>query len=150
MGRSMVKDVMSAWVHWVPAEMLLDDAITRLRTLRVSHLFVGTPDNLMGVLSEREVQRAVGPSLAADNQAEYEQIVNGFTVEEIMERDGVCVEVDAAAVEATQLMGEYDAYVLPVLDGCVVVGQIVKSEVVPVTQLRSDVIVTPYVPAMAA
>ncbi|MBX7114209.1 MAG: CBS domain-containing protein [Myxococcaceae bacterium] len=147
MGHSMVKDVMSAWMHWVPPEMLLDDAITRLRILRVSHLFVGTPDKLMGVLSEREVQRAVGPALAADNQAEYEQLVNGFTVEEIMERDGVCVELDATATEAVQLMRDNNTYVVPVLDGCVVVGQVTQREVVPV---GDDAPKMPYAPALAA
>jgi|CXWL01.1.fsa_nt_gi CBS domain-containing protein len=150
MSGSTVKDVMSQWVSWVSPDMLLDDAITLMRTSRVSHLFVGTPENLLGVLSEREVQAAVGPALAEDDQQQYDQIVNGFTVEEIMAREGVCVEVDASVNEAAELLAEQNRYAVPVLEGCKVVGLITRGDVVPVFAFRQKVVRLPYEPAAHA
>lgn len=150
MSGSTVKDVMSQWVSWVSPDILLDEAITLMRTSRVSHLFVGSPEHLLGVLSEREVQAAVGPALAEDDQQQYEQIVNGFTVEEIMAREGVCVEVDASVSEAAELLAEQNAYAVPVLEGCKVVGLLTLGDVVPVIAFRPKVLITPYEPASQA
>lgn len=155
MSGPTVKDVMTVAVDWVTGDMLLADAVRLLRASRATHLFVGSPEHLVGVLSEREVDAAVGADVSKEPPVHSALLNNGFTVDQVMERDGVCIEMQASLKEAGDLMLEHGVHAVPVLDGCTVVGLLKREDLEPkpkvepqVSSAPASVIVLPYEPAM--
>ncbi len=109
-----VAELMQAEVLETFREELITEAAARMRDHQVGSLMVVEGEDLVGILSERDVLRAVAegrsPALT--------------TVGECMTRDPITARPGMPADEAALIMIERDVRHLPVVDGSRLVGMI--------------------------
>ena len=115
-----------------PDETVLE-ARDRFREGGFRHLPVVEGDRLLGVVSDRDVLRAAGPSLGLH---EYEPDVGpdiDRPLHEIMTRDVVTADPLMSVEEAADTMLRHDVSALPVLDEGRLIGIVTTADVLRLT-----------------
>lgn len=106
-----VSDHMTRAVRTVDTDQAIEEAIDACRELAVRHLPVMEDGRFMGILSDRDLRRAIGRGVALDTP-----------VREAMTRDTLIVEPHERMSRAATLMHEAKISALPVLDDGELVG----------------------------
>ena len=95
-------------------------AIDRFRDWRIRHVPVVSGDELIGMVSDRDVRMAMGRALIADAQDQQDGTLDVYNepIENIMARTVVTIEPEASLSEAVHVMLENRISALPVgVDG---------------------------------
>ena len=116
-----VGDIMSGDVLSVDPDTRLQDAAARMHERRVGAVVVLEAERLVGILTERDVLRAVATGSV------------GGSVAQAMTRSPETVEVDESAGQAAALMIHGGFRHLPVVQGPTVVGMISIRDLVRLT-----------------
>lgn len=128
-----VRDIMTRSTETASPDETVLEARDRFREGGFRHLPVVEDDCLLGVVSDRDVLRAAGPSLGLN---EFEPDV-GTNIDrplrEIMTRDVVTADPLMSVEEAADTMLRHDVSALPVLDEGRLVGIVTTADVLRLT-----------------
>jgi acetoin utilization protein AcuB len=128
-----VRDIMTRTTETASPDETVLEARDRFREGGFRHLPVVEDGRLLGVVSDRDVLRAAGPSLGLN---EFEPDV-GTNIDrplrEIMTRDVVTADPLMSVEEAADTMLRYEVSALPVLDEGRLVGILTTADVLRLT-----------------
>lgn len=93
------------------------DAVLLMRSSGFRHLPVVNAGRLVGLLSDRDVQRASPSMFGKMSPEEYNRIFETTPVEKVMAREPVAVNPDTAVTEVVQMMHERKFGSVPVVEG---------------------------------
>jgi CBS domain-containing protein len=118
-----VAELMQAEVLATLPEELLTEAAARMRDHQVGSLMVVEGEDLVGILSERDILRAVAEGLSPALTE----------VRQCMTRDPITARPGMPADEAALIMIERDVRHLPVVEGSRLVGMISAKDLLPMS-----------------
>lgn len=130
----LVRDVMSTSVITVePATILLDAALL-LRGNSIRHMPVVENGQLVGVLTERDVQRCAPSRLIPITEDGYNAVFANATVGRVMIREPKFVSSSTPLLGAMAIMQQERIGCLPVVDDGLLVGILTRSDLVDTLQ----------------
>ncbi len=124
-----IRDIMTREVETAPPDETVLDARDRFRFGGFRHLPVVDGDRLLGVVSDRDVLHAAGPSLGPTEFDEDGGPGVDRTLREIMTRDLVTADPTMSVEEAADTMLRENVSALPVLDEGRLVGIVTTADV---------------------
>ena len=123
-----VRDVMtSAPITVDPGTQLLDAALA-LRSNSIRHLPVLEGEELVGLLSDRDIQRSAPSRLIPISEEGYNAVFQRNTVNRVMTRDPVVISPDAVLADAIVLMQQSRCGSLPVVEHGKLVGILTRGD----------------------
>jgi acetoin utilization protein AcuB len=129
-----VRDIMTYEVVTVePTALLLDAALT-LRAGSIRHLLVVEDDLLVGVLSDRDIQRCAPSRLMPVSEEDYNAVFADTTVTRVMTRNPETVSSNTPLAAAITTMQQSRFGCLPVVDDDKLVGLLTRSDLVDALQ----------------
>jgi len=123
-----VRDHMSEHVIEVEPHTSLRRAIEAMRSKRIHHLCVMDGANLLGILSDRDIARALPSPLVDFDWGDYDTALDSITARQTMTRAPTTVKPDTPMGEAARLMLERGIHALPVREGNRVVGVLSETD----------------------
>jgi len=127
---SFVREVMTTSVVSVEPSTALVDAALLLRGNSIRHLLVMEGEELVGLLTDRDIQRCAPSRLIPISEEDYNAIFAETTVNRVMTRNPQTVSstTPLATAIATMQQGRFGC--LPVVDEGLVVGILTRSDLV--------------------
>ena len=119
----MTKEVVT-----IESNVPLLDAALMLRSSAIRHLLVMQANKLVGVLSDRDVQRCAPSRLIPITEEGYNAVFAQTSVDKIMTRAPETVSPGTPLVEAVALMQQSRFGCLPVLEGDAIVGILTRGD----------------------
>lgn len=123
-----VRKFMASPVTSLPSGARLLDAGLLLRAGRIRHIPIIDDGKLVGILSDRDIQRCTPSMLTRVSAEEYNSIFEDTPVAKVMTRDPQHISPDATLHEAAALLHEGKLGCLPVVENGEVVGIITKDD----------------------
>lgn len=124
-----VRELMTKDVFTLTVDHKLDLANDIMQWQRIRHIpVVDKLDNLVGMLTHRDLLRAAVSSIANISSSEQKEIFGYVFVKEVMSKDVITIHPDADLRDAAQLMMHNKLGCLPVIDGRKLVGIITESD----------------------
>ena len=118
----LVRDLMTSPVTTLPPQARLLDAALLLRRSGFRHVVIAEGDQLVGIVSDRDVQRFAPSLLMKITPEEYNAIFENTQVERVMTRNPFAVSSSSPLSEAVQLLHDHKLGCLPVVDDGRLVG----------------------------
>ena len=140
----LVRDYMMSALTTIPHESSLLDAAMTLRRSSIRHLPIVDGENLVGIITERDVLRCSPSLLSEITQEEYNAIFENTPIERVMTRDPMSVTPDSPIRDAILLMLDRKMGCLPVVEGARLVGILTRSDLLNVLV---NLLPTPPAPA---
>lgn len=113
----LVREIMTRDVTTLNHDATLLDAALLLRSCGYRHLPVVDEGRLVGLLSDRDVQRA-SPSMFGDiSPEEYNRVFETTPVTKVMARDPATVKPNTPIKEVVQLMHDQKFGSVPIVEG---------------------------------
>ncbi len=130
----LVRDIMTRPAVTVePVTLLLDAALT-MRASSIRHLPVVEGERLVGLLTDRDVQRCAPSRLIPISEQEYNAVFADTTVSRVMTREPLPIAPDSPLLRAIESMQQTRYGCLPVVEGEQLVGIITRSDLVDALQ----------------
>ena len=123
-----VRDIMTRHVETASPEETVLEARDRFREGGFRHLPVVDGERLLGVVSDRDVLRAAGPSLGLSAFDDDEGTEVDRTLREIMTRDVIWADPTMSVEEAADTMLREELSALPVLDEGHLIGIVTTAD----------------------
>jgi acetoin utilization protein AcuB len=127
-----VSKLMSRKLITVSPDDSVERAVQLLRQRGVRHLLVLKDGRLIGIVSDRDLKRALDPAKAKKrkmlNLGGLFFLLEPFAVREIMSRDVVSIEPDATPQTAASLMVDMKFGALPVVKNSTLLGIITETD----------------------
>jgi acetoin utilization protein AcuB len=118
----LVRDCMSAPASSLPKDACLLDAVLTFRRTGFRHLPIVDDGRIVGIISERDIQR-VSPSLLSNVvQEEYNSVFEKTRLKDVMTRDPVTVTPDTPLRDAAIILNDQKVGCLPVAVNGTLVG----------------------------
>lgn len=124
----LVREIMTVHVVTVRPDETLDVAVSELRSRRIRHLLVADEGRLVGIVSDRDVKRALPSLLEGATQEEHDRLLASTPVAKIMTREPASVASHATVREALDEMINHRYSALPVVDDGRIVGIISTTD----------------------
>lgn len=124
----LVRDVMTSPVITVSPSAALLDAALLLRGNNIRHLPVAQDGRLVGLLSDRDIQRCAPSRLLDITEERYNEIFASTTVESIMTRDPETVLSATPLLDALEVMQQSRFGCLPVTENGELVGILTRGD----------------------
>lgn len=124
-----VQDVMQSNVLTVTPRATLPEAISLAQQRGIRHLPVLDDGRLVGILSDRDLKRAMASPASSLSRHEQAEAMARITVDEIMTRDVVTVGPRFPLEEAARLMLKEKISALPVTEEGRLVGIVTETDV---------------------
>jgi CBS domain-containing protein len=123
MPESLVREYMTRQPTTLRAEAKLRDAVELVMVRRIRHIpIVDGQGGLVGIITDRDVKRALPSQLSALAGEEYELILDGTPISRVMTREPHTVAADTPVAQAVEKLLAAKVGGLPVLDGGKLVG----------------------------
>lgn len=127
-----ISDLMSTKLFTVAADDSVEGAVRLLQQRGVRHLLVLDGHDLVGILSDRDIKRALDPAKSKRkkllNLGGLFFLLEPILVKEIMTKDPVSIAPSATAQEAATLMVNRKFGALPVVSRGKLVGIVTESD----------------------
>ncbi len=124
----MVRELMTTELITLRQGESLNLAEQTMQLGRVRHLPVVDGDNLVGLVTHRDLLRAQISALAEVSRDERKEIHTAIPVKDIMTRDVLTIGPDAPAVDAARMMIENKVGCVPVVEGPRLVGILTEAD----------------------
>ncbi len=125
----LVKDIMKTHLVTLNADSKLGFANDIMYLGRIRHLPVVKDENVVGILTQRDLYRASLTSILT-NWKENKEFLDSIKVSEVMTKNVITVTPDAAIEEAAQIMIDKKVGGLPVVkDKNKLVGLVTETDV---------------------
>lgn len=113
----VVREIMSTNLTTLDQEARLLDAALLMRSSGFRHLPIVHGGRLVGLVSDRDIQRATPSLLGKVSQEEYNRIFETTPITRIMRRDVLTVAPTTPIRDAVRLLYENKLGCLPVVEG---------------------------------
>jgi acetoin utilization protein AcuB len=123
-----VRQFMASPVTSLPSSARLLDAGLLLRAGRIRHIPIIDDGQLIGILSDRDIQRCTPSMLTRVSAEEYNAIFEDTPVWKVMTRDPQYISPDASLHTAAALLHSDKLGCLPVVENGQVIGIITKDD----------------------
>lgn len=130
----VVQDVMTREVVSVSPSTVLLDAALLLRASALRHLPVVEEGKLVGILTERDVQRCAPSRLIPITEDSYNAVFAETTVVRVMTREPKTVSSRTPLLEAIGVMQQGKYGCLPVVDEGALVGILTRGDLIDALQ----------------
>lgn len=117
-----VRDLMTPNPRTLDADATLGDAVAIMKRHKIRHLPILDGDEVVGVVSERDVKMALGPDASKLNIESIDPRQADGSVSWFMSEGVISVDANALAIDACDLFLEHRVGALAVLDGRELVG----------------------------
>jgi acetoin utilization protein AcuB len=125
----LVQDVMGKPVVTVVPATTLPDAVRTMRDAGVRHLPVVDGDRLVGIVSDRDLKRAMASSATSLQAHELTYLLDRIRIAEIMTRTVVTIAPMFPVEDAARIMVRDRISALPVTEGGRLVGIVTETDV---------------------
>jgi len=125
----LVSDVMQAAVLTITPKTSLPEAIRLVQHRGVRHLPVVEDDRLVGIVSDRDLKRAMASSATSLERHELRYLLDTVTVDEIMTRAVITVGRMFPIEEAARIMVKEKVSALPVTEPGRLIGIVTETDV---------------------
>jgi acetoin utilization protein AcuB len=126
-----VGDYMSPDVFSANASDSLRSITVIVQIRKIRHIPVVDDDGkLVGIVTDRDLKRALPSPLSPSAAGEYDEIVDTTSVDRVMTREPFTVASGASLIESTREMAERKVGGLPVVNGDELVGMFTTSDAV--------------------
>jgi acetoin utilization protein AcuB len=125
-----VQSFMSGPPVTIPLKARLVDAALLMRRASVRHLLVVEGGRLVGLLTDRDLQRCAPSRLIPITEDAYNDMFANTTVDRVMVRDPRTIPVSAPVTEAITTMQQAQIGCLPVMDGEKIVGIVTRWDLI--------------------
>ncbi|MFQ5817226.1 MAG: CBS domain-containing protein [Terriglobia bacterium] len=112
----LVRDIMGTNLTTLDHESRLLDAVLLMRSSGYRHLPVLNGDKLVGIVSDRDVQRVAPSLLSRISQEEYNRIFEGTPITRVMVREVLTVTPTTPVQEAVKIIYENKFGCIPVVE----------------------------------
>ena len=126
----LVRDFMTANAMTIASTARLLDAALLMRRSGLRHLPVVDGDRLVGVITDRDVQRCAPSRLIPINEDDYNAVFENTTVERVMCREPKTIALTALLSEAIAVFQQARVGCLPVLEKDKVVGILTRWDLI--------------------
>jgi acetoin utilization protein AcuB len=126
----LVQGLMSGPPVTIPLKARLVDAALLMRRSSVRHLLVVEGGRLVGLLTDRDLQRCAPSRLIPITEEAYNDMFANTPVERVMVRDPRTIPVSAPVIEAITTMQQAQIGCLPVMDGEKIVGIVTRWDLI--------------------
>ncbi len=123
-----VRDYMTPGPTTLTPEARLLDAVLTIRGMNIRHLPIVSDGKLVGLLTDRDVNR-FSPSILRASQEEYNQVFEQTLVRTVMTKNVTTVEPDTPLADAVSLLMSNKLGCLPVVEGEQLVGILSVTDV---------------------
>lgn len=126
-----IKDIMTPQPLCLSVEDTVSDALAILKAHKdIRHLPVTDDDELVGIVSERDLRSILGYLTAMSERGRVEEVdLLHYSVDRVMTRGVFTVTPDDPIIKAAQLFGERKIGALPVVKGKQLVGILSYTDV---------------------
>ena len=125
----LVSDVMQAAVLTITPKTSLPEAIRLVQHRGVRHLPVVEDDRLVGIVSDRDLKRAMASSATSLERHELRYLLDTVTVDEIMTRAVITIGRMFPIEEAARVMVREKVSALPVTEQGRLIGIVTETDV---------------------
>jgi acetoin utilization protein AcuB len=119
---------MTTEVVTIDSDALLLDAALQLRAGAIRHLLVVEENKLVGVLTDRDIQRCAPSRLIPITEQGYNAVFAETRVNKVMTREPQTVSPSTPLIEAVASMQESRFGCLPVLEDGAIVGILTRGD----------------------
>lgn len=127
-----IADLMSTKLYTVGPDDSVEGAVRHLQQRGVRHLLVLDGHDLVGILSDRDLKRALDPTKSKRkkllNLGGLFFLLEPILVREIMTRNPIAIGPDAHAQEAAAIMVKNRFGALPVVKGSKLIGIVTETD----------------------
>jgi CBS domain-containing protein len=141
--RQSVRDKMRSDVVQATPHMPLDHIVGLFRARRIRHIPIVEDGGVRGIISDRDVRRALGWSVIRDAQAQEQGRLaqpDPQCAADIMQTPVLSIGPRAPLSEALQLMLGHGIHALPVVEEGRLVGMVTQSDLVRLIAQQRDVV----------
>jgi acetoin utilization protein AcuB len=124
----LVSTFMTAKVQSLSPDDRLLEAALLMRSSHFRHIPIVEDGQLVGILTDRDIQRCTPSLLARVSPEEYNAIFEETEISRVMTREPLKISPDAPLVEAVTLLREKKLGCLPVVENGKLVGIITKAD----------------------
>ncbi len=110
-----VENIMSEPVHCILPEVTLGELREIFKQVSYHHLLVSRDNNLLGVISDRDVLRMSSPFIGTSNATDQDQSLLETKAQDIMSTTLITVKKDTLVDTAAILLLEHNISCLPVV-----------------------------------
>ncbi|MBZ5703002.1 MAG: CBS domain-containing protein [Acidobacteriia bacterium] len=129
-GEYRVQDIMTGAPVTIEASAKLLDAALLLRSASIRHLLVVEGETLVGILSDRDLQRYAPSRLVSITEQEYNAVFTSTLVGRVMTPNPRTISPTATLLEAIAVFQELRHGCLPVVNGARLVGILTRWDLV--------------------
>jgi acetoin utilization protein AcuB len=112
----LVKDLMTRKLVTVEFDDRLETVRSIFDNLRIHHLLVVDAGELWGILSDRDLWKALSPNLGTSNETYKDRATLNKHVHQIMSREPISLGPEASVLEAIKIFNERAISCIPIID----------------------------------
>jgi len=107
----------------------LGTAVEATASEQIRHLPILDGDRLVGMVSDRDIKRALPSALIEWSKAEYEKILRETPVRRIMRGNPIIATPQASLADVIRLMLDHRISAIPVVEGGKLVGLLTDTDI---------------------
>lgn len=125
----LVRDVMQSTVTTITTKTTLPEAVRLLRERGIRHLPVVEDGELVGIVSDRDLKRAMASDATTLAGSALAAVLDALAVRDIMTRAVIVAGPDFPVEEAAGMMVRKKISALPVMEGGRLVGIVTETDI---------------------
>ena len=127
-----VRDIMTAPAVSIPHTASLLEAALALRSSSIRHLPIVQGKQLVGIITDRDIQRCAPSRLMPISEEQYNAIFEDTPLTRVMTRDPHTISPDALLSEAASILQNGKFGCLPVVENDELVGILTRTDLMAV------------------